>query len=135
MPSSAVEKEIRKDLRHNVTVSMFDGAFFGLGFGFSSFSTFIIIFVSKLTHSAILFGLVPAMHSVGWQLPQVFTAGWVSKLRRYKPFILLLTINERIPFLGLAIIAWFLPGLGRQTALILTFLMLIWQGLGGGFTA
>ncbi|MBA4380204.1 MAG: hypothetical protein C0393_05950, partial [Anaerolinea sp.] len=39
------------------------------------------------------------------------------------------------PFLGLAAVAWFLPGLGTKAALILTFFFLIWQGFGGGFTA
>jgi MFS family permease len=48
---------------------------------------------------------------------------------------LILTIHERFPFLGLAIVAWFSPSLGDQRALIITFILLIWQGLGGGFTA
>ena len=135
MPSSPLEQDIRKDLHHNVTVNLLDGAFFGLAIGFSSFSTFIPLFVARMTQSAILFGLVPALHSVGWQFPQLLTAGWVSRLRRYKPVVILLTIHERIPFLGLALVAWFLPGLSKKAALILTFLLLAWQGLGGGFTA
>jgi MFS family permease len=46
-----------------------------------------------------------------------------------------MTINERVPFLGLAIVAWLLPMIGIQVALWATFLLLIWQGLGAGFTA
>ncbi len=134
MPS-LIEIQIRKHLRYNVTVNLLDGAFFGFALGFSSFSAFIPIFVSRMTDSAILFGLVPAMHSVGWQFPQLFTAGWVSRLRRYKPFVILMTTQERIPFFGLAAVAWFLPELGKQNAPIITFLLLAWQGLGGGFTA
>jgi MFS family permease len=49
--------------------------------------------------------------------------------------VLTLTIQERLPYLGLAAIAWFVPALGPKVALALTFLMLIWQGLGGGVTA
>ncbi len=45
------------------------------------------------------------------------------------------TIHERIPFLGLAVVAFLLPKIGLQAGLILTFMFLIWQGLGGGFTA
>jgi MFS family permease len=127
--------EIRRHLRYNVVVNLFDGAFFGLGLGFASFSTIIPLFVSGLTPSATLIGLVPAIHSMGWQFPQLFTAGWVSRLRKFKPMVLMMTINERIPFVGLAIVAFLLPRIGSQAALILTFLMLIWQGLGGGFTA
>jgi len=127
--------EIQELLRYNITVNMLDGAFFGLALGFSSFSAFIPIFVNRMTDSAVLIGLVPALHAFGWQFPQIFTAGWIARMRRYRPAVLLLTINERLPFFGLALVAWFLPALGKQNALILTFLLLTWQGLGGGFTA
>ncbi len=49
--------------------------------------------------------------------------------------VMLLTTQERLPFLGLAIIAWFIPSIGPKLALFLIFSMLVWQGLGGGFTA
>ena len=127
--------EIQKLLRYNVAVNLLDGAFFGLGLGFSSFSAFIPIFVNRMTDSAVLIGLVPALHAFGWQFPQIFTAGWIARMRRYKPAVIFLTIHERIPFFGLALVAWFLPALGKQNALILTFLFLAWQGLGAGFTA
>lgn len=125
----------RKDLRHNFVVNVFDGAFFGLAIGFASFSTIIPLFVSQLTQSAILIGLIPAIHSVGWQFPQLFLAKKVSTLSRQKPFTLVMTINERIPFLGLAIVAYFLHKMPVIAALIIIYLLLIWQGLGAGFTA
>lgn len=135
MPQSLVEQQIRKDLRYNVSVNMADAMFFGAALGFGSFGTIIPLFVSELTTSATLIGLVPAIHAVGWQLPQLFTANKVSRLRRYKPFVLAMSVHERIPFIGFALVAWFMYELGPQTALILTFLLLIWQGFGGGFTA
>ena len=46
-----------------------------------------------------------------------------------------MTIHERIPFLGFAIVALLLPTIGLQAGLLLTFILLTWQGLGGGFTA
>ena len=131
---SPLQKEIRTHLRHNVTVNLMDGAFFGFGLGFASFITIIPLFVSQMTDSAILIGLIPAIHSVGWQLPQLFTAGWVSRMRRYKPAMLIMTVNERIPFFGLAAVAWFFLGKNNSLALTLTFILLVWQGLGGGFT-
>jgi len=68
--SSSVEAYLQKHLRFNFTVGMFDGGFFGLGVGFASFAAIIPLFVSQLTHSALLIGLVPAIHNVCWQLPQ-----------------------------------------------------------------
>jgi len=135
LPPSENEKYIRQQLRHNIAWNLIDGALFGVALGFASFSTILPLFVASLTSSALLIGLVPAIHAVGWQLPQLFTASHVSRLRQYKPTVLLLTIHERLPFLGLVIIALLITRIGGQAALVLTFLMLIWQGLGGGFTA
>jgi MFS family permease len=132
---SSLEQSVRKHLRFNRTVNLMDGAFFGLGWGFGSIGTIIPLFVSHMTSSALLIGLIPAIHAVGWQLPQLFMANSVSRLRRYKPMVMLMTIHERLPYLGLALVALFLGMLGTKVALVLTFAMLIWQGLGAGFTA
>lgn len=126
---------IRNNLRFNFAVNLLDGGFFGFALGFASFITIIPLFVSQMTDSALLIGLVPAIHNVGWQFPQLLTAGWVSRAKRIKPLVLWTTLHERIPFLGLAAVAWFLPQLGTQKALILTFILLVWQGFGGGFAA
>lgn len=130
-----LEKEVRQNLKHNVTANLMDGALFGVALGFASFSTILPLFVVSLTDSTMLIGLVPAIHSAGWLLPQLFTASHVSRLRSYKHNVLMMTIHERIPFLGFAIVALLIPKIGIQTALILTFGLLIWQGLGGGFAA
>jgi MFS family permease len=122
-----------KNLIYNYVVNVFDGAFFGFALGFASFTTIIPLFISTLTDSAILIGLIPAFHTVGWQLPQLFTAKWISRLPRYKPYVILATIHERVPFLGLALIAWFSPQLDNNIALIIAFIFLLWQGFGGGF--
>jgi MFS family permease len=130
-----MESKDKRDLPFNFTVNVLDGGFFGAALGFASFMTVIPLFVSNLTDSAIIIGLIPAIHAVGWELPQLFTAPRVSKLSRYKPMAVLMSLNERIPFLGLAVVAWFSPQIGIKWSLILTFLLLIWQGFGGGLTA
>ena len=133
--SESLEAYLQKHLRFNFMVGMFDGGFYGLGVGFASFAAIIPLFVSHLTTSALLIGLVPAIHNVGWQLPQLLTAGWIARAKRFKPLMLWLTIHERVPYLGLAIVALYLPFTTKQTALIMTFLMLIWQGVGAGLAA
>jgi MFS family permease len=129
------EQFIQRNLRFNLTVNILDGGFFGLAMGFASTITILPLFVSQMTDSALLIGLVPATHNVGWQFPQLLTAGWESRTKHIKPLVLWTTIHEHIPFLWLAAVAWFLPQLGAQTALILTFILLVWQGFGGGFTS
>ena len=135
LPLTKVEQFTRRHLRYNIVVNMLDGGFFGVAIGFASFGTILPLFVASMTDSATLIGLVPAIHSAGWLLPQLFTASHTARLRRYKRTVLLSTIHERIPFLGFALVALLLPRIGLQAGLILTFLLLIWQGLGGGFTA
>lgn len=129
------EQQIRKYLRSNVIVGLLDGSSFGLAMGFGSFGTILPLFVSHLTTSATLIGLVPAIHAVGWQLPQLFTASRVARLRRFKPTVMWLTIHERLPFLGLMVVAMLFPLIGPTATLVITFLLLAWQGLGAGFTA
>ena len=124
-----------KNFPFNFMVNVMDGGFFGLALGFASFTTVLPLFVSNLTHSAVLIGLIPAIHTVGWYLPQVFTAQRVSQLKRYKPMVMFWTIHERVPFLGLAILAWFVPQIGPGITLTLTFILLVWQGFGGGMAA
>jgi MFS family permease len=127
--------EIQKNMKFNYIVNVFDGAFFGFGLGFASFSTVIPLFLSTMTDSAILIGLVMAVHSLGWQLPQLFMARSVARQNRYKPMVVWLTIQERLPFFGLALVALALPKIGMTAGIIVVFSMLAWQGLGGGVTA
>src|SRR5512147_1002169 len=129
LPLTKVELFIRKHLRYNVAVNLLDGGFFGLAIGFASFSTVLPLFVASMTNSATLIGLVPAIHATGWLLPQLFTAAYTSRLRRYKRTVILTTIHERVPFLGLAFVALLLPKIGLQAGLIVTFMLLTWQGL------
>jgi MFS family permease len=130
-----LQPEIRQNLRHNFTVNILDAAFFGLALGFASFVTVIPLFVNTLTHSAVIIGLVTAIHGIGWQLPQLLTSNRVAQLRRYKPMVVFLTIHERWPFLGLAVVAALVGSLGKPLALLFTLILLAWMSLGGGMTA
>lgn len=123
------------EFKRNFAISILDGSFFGLALGIASFVTLVPLFVDSLTDSAILIGLISATHTVGWQLPQLLTAGTVGRLARYKPLMLLMSLNERIPFLIMALVAWQSEALGNTLTLILSFILLTWRGLGGGFTA
>jgi MFS family permease len=132
---STLEQSVRKHLKYNLLVNLLDGGFFGLGWGFGSMGTMLPLFVSRMTSSALIIGLIPAIHGVAWQLPQLFMANRISRLRRYKPLVMLLTLHERVPYLGLALVAFFLIVMGPSAALVLTFLLLLWQGIGAGLTA
>ena len=55
----------------NFVLNVTEGALFGFGVGAASFGTVIPLFVSQLTDSAILIALIPYIHQLGWQLPQL----------------------------------------------------------------
>ncbi len=126
---------VTRNLKFNFIVNVLDGGFFGFAIGFASFTTMLPLFVSNLTDSALLIGLIPAIHNMGWQLPQLFTANRIARKRVLKPLVLMMSIHERVPFLGFAIVALLIPVIGKNMALVLSFLLLVWQGLGSGFAA
>jgi len=72
---------------------------------------------------------------MGWQLPQLLTAKRINRMEHIKPYVVMMTIQERLPILGLALVGLLIPVIGKTAAIILTFALLIWQGLGSGLTA
>lgn len=130
-----MQNNTRHHVGYNMVVNVVDGGFFGLGLGFASTVTVVPLFVATLTDSALIIGLISALHLIGWQLPQILTANRVASLRRYKPMMMWLTIQERAPYFGLALVALLAPQLGRELTLALAFILFAWQALGGGFTA
>jgi MFS family permease len=128
------QQEIHKNLRFNFLVNLGDSSFFGLALGITTFSAVLPLFVSSFTDSAILIGLIPSMHSLGWLLPQLFTAHMVSKQKRFKPFLLTFSIQERLPFLFLALLAFFSNRLNPQLVILFTFILLAWHGLSSGIS-
>ncbi|MCW5849767.1 MAG: MFS transporter [Anaerolineae bacterium] len=126
---------MRRFLTRNFTVGVMDGGFFFLGLSFASVVTVLPLFVSQLTSSPYLIGLIPAIQTMGWLLPQLLTAPLVERLPRKKPFVMLMTLNERWPFIGMALVAYFVPQLGASLALTLFFTLHILRCFGAGLTA
>ena len=122
-------------VRHNFVYNVFDGGFYGFGLYAASYQTVLPLFLATLTDSPLLIGLVGSLHFLGWQLPQMLTVGHVSRLTRYKRFVLLMTLHERLPYFGLLLVALLIPQLSRELALGLAFAMILWQSFGAGVTA
>lgn len=127
--------DLREKLRHNTVVNIADGSLFGFGImGLASYVTIVPLFLSYLTESTALIGFVATLFYMGWQVPQLFVSNYVAGLRRYKPMTLVMTMIERVPYFGLALVAFAIPTIGADAALALTLLLLGIQSLGGGFT-
>lgn len=128
--------ELRKNTRFNFAVNVIDAGFFGFGYlGLASLVTVIPLFLDGLGASKALIGLAGSLHDIGWQVPQLFIAPFVSRRTRYKPMLLWMTLHERWPILMLALVALAIPVLGPSVALVITLLLLVIYGLGGGLSA
>lgn len=122
----SIEALIERDLRHNLIVNTADGAFWLFGIAFVSSATILPVYVSHLTDSSIAVGAVSALEALGWFLPQLFVAPLVEGITRVKPWVLLLGLIERAPFLLLAIAIGAFPamtGNDARRALLLFFLL------------
>jgi MFS family permease len=68
------------------------------------------LYASRLTTSALLIGLIPAIQNVGYFLPQLLMARQTERLSQFKPFILKISVMERAPYLVVALGIFFWPG-------------------------
>ncbi len=127
--------EVYKSLRFNTIVNIADSSFFGLAFGVSSFVTVLPLFMSTMTDSPFLIGLAPSLHNALWQLPQILTIAWMRPQKPVKPLVMGLTSLERLPFLGLALLAFMYDEANIPLMLGFTIVLLTIQGLGAGLTA
>lgn len=130
-----VQAEIEKQVRHNFVVNIVDGSFFGLAMGFASAVTILPLFIAHFTDSTILIGLIGSIHMIGSQLPQILMVGRVAKLERYQPLALILTAHERLPFIGLTLLALLSPQMDGSWVVLLCYALFIWHALGSGFAA
>lgn len=118
----------------NFTVLGADMAFFSLGLGISSAYTLMPLFVHHLTNDNVAVALIPAIRALGLFGPQLLVAPLVEKRRHAMPFILTVTILERVPYLILALGTLWLAAWNPQLLLGLFFAMLFVALLGGGLT-
>ena len=124
---------VEKNYPWNFTVNALDISFFVLAMNMVSQATILPLLVSQLTDSKLAVGLIPAVYSLGFLLPQLFTASYAESLRRKKPFIVLWSaIGERAPYLLIALSLFLFAQSAPLLALALLYInLLITSGTGG----
>lgn len=119
-----VENRFAPHLRWNLTVLGIDIALFVCGISFSAWTTILPLYVRHLTSSNLVLGLMPAVRNLGIYLPPIFVSAYIERLLLYKPYVLLWTVWERIPYLLLAgATVWLWPQ--HPTLLLLLFFVLL----------
>lgn len=123
---------IRRNSTWNFVVNTMDLTFFHLATSFIFGSTVLSLYTSHLTDSAILIGLIPAIQSVGYFLPQLLMAQHAEGLAHKKPFIQKVSVMERLPYLmiALGILLW--PGMPKALSYAVLALGIATATLSGG---
>jgi MFS family permease len=114
-----VHPEVKKNFKHNFFANLMDACFWFFGESFAASYTIMPVFISTLTDSPILIGLIPALDGAGWFLPQLFLARTLEGKNRRMPMVRIFGIFDRVPFLFLALGAYLIPQVNKQAALIL----------------
>ncbi|MCY4071722.1 MAG: MFS transporter [Chloroflexi bacterium] len=128
-----IEPFVLRNLPWNFSVNLIDITFITLAFSVISRETITPLLVSNLTDSKIAIGLVPAIYSISYYLPQLFAANHAERLKRKLPFVMLIGgLLERVPYLfaGVAILL-FAEG-SPIVALLCIYLVIGLGALGNG---
>jgi MFS family permease len=109
------ERHVQAHFRWNFAANLWDIAFITFGLNLVSQTTIMPLLVSELTASRVAIGLIPAIYSLGYLLPQLLMANFV---------MLLGGLGERLPYLLISLAILWLARPAPALALILFFLLL-----------
>ena len=105
--TDSAESLVEKNLNWNFSVNVLDNMFYALAISLVSQETIMPLLVSELTDSTIAVGLIPAIFSLSFLLPQLFVANHAERLPRKLPFVLLGSgLLQRLPYplIGIALL-------------------------------
>jgi MFS family permease len=117
--ADTLNPQIVKHFKRNFIANILDAGLWFLGDSFVAAYTILPVFMSTLTDSPILIGLIPALEGAGWFLPQLFMANHLEGKSRRLPILLKLGIFDRLPFLLLALGTFFILRVDRNIAAVL----------------
>jgi len=119
------QRQVEAYLTWNFGANLWDIAFITFGLNLVSQTTIMPLLVSELTPSKVAIGLIPAVYSLGFLLPQLLTANHAERLRINKPFVMLLGgLGERLPYLLIGLVVLWLALPAPALTLVLLFLLL-----------
>jgi MFS family permease len=113
-----------KDYRWNFFVNSMDYAFFSLGMTLGSIFTLFPVFAKNLGASNVELGLIPAIANLGWGIPAIWGAKYAERSPRKLKLVLEVTLGERLPYLFMALISFYLAVPSPKLALYLSILMM-----------
>ena len=110
MDDASYKDYVERNYRWNFFANTGDLTAVNLARAFIFTTTILPLYASYLTSSAVLIGLIPAILEVGFLLPQLFTARKAETLERMLPFVVKVSVWERLPYLFIALTIFLWPG-------------------------
>lgn len=126
------QQDREKIIRKNTIICVLDGSSFNLGSAFIEANTVLPTFVSTLTNSPVLVGMVSAIRSLGYLLPQMFVAAHIERLPERKPFMMKAGVAMRLAA-ALFVLSAFAARSNPALALASFFVFLTVLSFGDGF--
>ena len=119
------DRQVAAHFRWNFGANVMDLAFYALAMSFVSLTTVMPLLVSRLTSSKLAIGLIPAIFSLGFLLPQLLMANYTERLRFKKPFVVAISgPGERLPYLLIGLALWWLAGPQPALTLVILFVLI-----------
>lgn len=119
--------------RRNFGFGVANGAMLMLGDTLIHPSLVLALFVSQISSSNLLVGLVPAISTGVWFLPQLFAAAFVQGRERQIPFAVASTIVRALAVATLGTIGFVVGDRNPHTLLVAFFICYTVYNLGAGF--
>jgi MFS family permease len=132
---ASIHPKVRKHFKRNFFANLLDAAFWFFGDSFAASLTIMPVFLSTLTESPVLIGLIPALEGIGWFFPQLFLARYLEGINQRLPIVRKLGVLDRLPFLLLAAGAFLIPGLDKNAALIMILIIYTIKVFSSGLVA
>jgi len=120
----------QRHLRRNFSLGLLNGAFFNLFSALLDPSLVLSWFVSQLTTSNFLIGLIVPIQQGGWFLPQLVVSSYLQRRQRKLPFYTYIA-GVRVMIWGLMTLAVFLIE-DAAVLLVVFFILLAAYSLGSG---
>ena len=119
-------------VKHNFLMNLFDGGIFAFAMSIVSQVTIFPVLIKKMGGTNLAVGLIPVLWTAGFNFPQIFIANYTRTLPFKKKFILKTGMMQRLPWLFLAVIIYFIiSNVANEIGLILLLTVFTLSAVGG----
>jgi len=123
---------VDRNYRRNAIAIMIDNSMFYLiSLGLSQY-TILPLYLSKLTDSNLLIGLIPTVFVIGFALPQLWIARFLKGKRQSKKYIITVAVVQRLSILAFLLLTLFQHHLSNNLVIALFFINYAIQNLTTG---